>query len=91
MNRKILEAFERAGGNVRLIDGAVWTYTDNGFDPNKFAKQIDSGCISEVAMMGVVHYDNPDIAWAVDTIICNLKENYDIEKLESTKSLDKRK
>ena len=91
MNRKILEAFERAGGNVRLIDGAVWTYTDNGFDPNKFAKQIVRGCISEVAMMGVVHYDNPDIAWAVDTIIGNLKENYDIEKLESPKSLDKRK
>ena len=91
MNRKILEAFERAGGNVRLIDGAVWTYTDNGFDPNKFAKQIVRGCISEVAMMGVVHYDNPDIAWAVDTIIGNLKETYDIEKFGAPKSLDKRK
>ena len=31
-------------------------------------------------MMGVVHYDNPDIAWAVDTIIGNLKESYDIGK-----------
>ena len=91
MNRKILEAFERAGGNVRLIEHAVWTHTDNGFDPNKFAKQIVRGCISEVAMMGVVHYDNPDIAWAVDTIIGNLKETYDIEKLEAPKSLDKRK
>ena len=80
MNRKILEAFERAGGNVRLIEHAVWTYTDNGFDPNKFAEQIVRGCISEVAMMGVVHYDNPDIAWVVDTIIGNLKESYDIGK-----------
>ena len=39
MNRKILDAFERAGGNVRLIDGAIWTYTDNGFDPKKIAEQ----------------------------------------------------
>jgi hypothetical protein len=79
MNRKILDAFERAGGNVRLIDGAIWTYTDNGFDPKKFAEQIVRNCISEVAMMGVVHYDNPDIAWTVDTIIGNLKETFEIK------------
>ena len=91
MNRKILEAFERAGGNVRLIDGAVWTYTDNGFDPNKFAEQIVRGCISEVAMMGVAQWENPDIAWAVDMIIGNLKENYDIGKFGASESLDKRK
>ena len=91
MNRKILEAFERAGGTVRLIDGAVWTYTDNGFDPNKFAEQIVRGCISEVAMMGVAQYENADIAWAVDTIIGNLKENYDIGKFGAPESLDKRK
>lgn len=79
MNRKILAAFERAGGNVRLIEHAVWTYTDNGFDPNKFAEQIVRGCISEVAMMGVVHYENEDISWAVDTIIGNLKETFEIK------------
>jgi len=79
MNRKILDAFERAGGNVRLIDGAIWTYTDNGFDPKKFAEQIVRNCISEVAMMGVVQYDNPDIAWAVNTIIGNLKETFEIK------------
>jgi hypothetical protein len=79
MNRKILDAFERAGGNVRLIDGAIWTYTDNGFDPKKFAEQIVRNCISEVAMMGVVQYENEDIAWAVDTIIGNLKETFEIK------------
>ena len=91
MNRKILEAFERAGGTVRLIDDAVWTYTDNGFDPNKFAEQIVRGCISEVAMMGVTQWENPDIAWAVNMIIGNLKETYDIGKFGAPESLDKRK
>jgi len=36
-------------------------------------------CISEVAMMGVVHYENKDISWAVNLIIGNLKENFEIK------------
>ena len=39
-------------------------------------------CISEVAMMGVVHYENPDISWAVNLIIGNLKETFELDKLK---------
>jgi hypothetical protein len=30
-------------------------------------------------MMGVVHYENKDISWAVNTIIGNLKETFEIK------------
>jgi hypothetical protein len=42
-------------------------------------------------MMGVTQWENPDIAWAVNMIIGNLKETYGIGKFGAPESLDKRK
>jgi hypothetical protein len=35
-------------------------------------------------MMGVVHYENEDISWAVNLIIGNLKETFDIGNIKKT-------
>ena len=52
----------------------------------KFAELIVRKCISEVAMMGVVQYENEDIAWAVNMIIGNLKETFEIKNMTTGKS-----
>ena len=58
------------------------SYMVDKFDSEKFAELIVRKCISEVAMMGVVHYENPDISWAVNLIIGNLKETFELDKLK---------
>ena len=58
------------------------SYMVDKFDSEKFAELIVRKCISEVAMMGVVHYQNPDISWAVNLIIGNLKETFELDKLK---------
>jgi len=37
-------------------------------------------------MMGVVQYENEDIAWAVNMIIGNLKETFEIKNMTTGKS-----
>jgi leucyl aminopeptidase (aminopeptidase T) len=74
MNERIKQLWEEA---AKTTQGDSWEEQTKFME--RFAELIVRKCISEVAMMGVVHYDNPDIAWAVNTIIGNLKENFEIK------------
>jgi hypothetical protein len=56
----------------------------------KFGELIVRRCISEVAMMGVTQYENKDIAWAVDLIIKNLKDTFEIDESSVDEQLRKR-
>jgi len=78
MNKIIRNLFIQAGGGVEEENGNLWTYSED-LDPELFAQLVVRKCISEVAMMGVVQYENEDIAWAVNMIIGNLKENFEIK------------
>jgi hypothetical protein len=44
MNDTIARLFHQSGGNIRTVNGATWTYTDEGFDMEKFAKLIVQEC-----------------------------------------------
>jgi hypothetical protein len=56
----------------------------------KFGELIVRRCISEVAMMGVSQWENKDIAWAVDLIIKNLKDTFEIDESSVDEQLRKR-
>ena len=81
MNRTIKELAEEAGFQYIKDERIGWAGNYNASLP-KFAELIVRKCISEVAMMGVVHYENEDISWAVNLIIGNLKETFDIGNIE---------
>ena len=85
MNRIIRNLFIQAGGGVEEENGNLWTYSED-LDPELFAQLVVRKCISEVAMMGVVQYENEDIAWAVNMIIGNLKETFEIKNMTTGKS-----
>jgi len=85
MNRVIKDLAEQAGFQYIKDSGIGWAGNYNASLP-KFAELIVRKCISEVAMMGVVHYENPDISWAVNLIIGNLKETFDIGNMKTKKT-----
>lgn len=57
MNELVVNLFHRAGGSIRIVNGATWHYTDEGFDMEKFAELIVSEC-SRVADQWVNDEDN---------------------------------
>ena len=90
-NKSIKEIAEQAKQSaldamIKITDKeqALKVYSES-YD-TKFAELIVRKCISEVAMMGVVHYENPDISWAVNLIIGNLKETFELDKLKEKNS-----
>lgn len=81
MNR-IIESNANIWANRRVEDpklGITYTFSEPAL--TTYTEQIVRKCISEVAMMGVVQYENEDIAWAVDMIIGNLKETFEIRNM----------
>jgi alkylhydroperoxidase/carboxymuconolactone decarboxylase family protein YurZ len=46
----------------------------------KFGELIVRRCISEVAMMGVSQWENPDIAWATQMITANIKDIFEMKE-----------
>ena len=84
MNRTIKELAEQAIGKTDFDNSSYYVATPDKIQ--KFAELIVRKCISEVAMMGVVHYENEDISWAVNLIIGNLKETFDIGNIEIKKT-----
>lgn len=42
----------------------------------KFADLLIQRCVAEVALMGMTHWENPDISWACSVIIKNIKDMY---------------
>jgi hypothetical protein len=81
MNRVIKELSKKATSYADTLDVADQRIYQEIRD-REFAELIVRKCISEVAMMGVVHYENPDISWAVNLIIGNLKETFELDKLK---------
>ena len=77
MNERIKQLVDQAWKQRELITAS--RSLDEAFT-SKFAELIVRRCIAEVAMMGVVHYDNKDISWAVDLIIGNLKDQFGVEE-----------
>ena len=74
MNEQIKQLWEEA---AKTTQSDSWEEQTKFME--RFAELIVRKCISEVAMMGVVHYENEDISWAVNTIIGNLQENFEIK------------
>jgi hypothetical protein len=85
MNRVIKDLAEQAGFQYIKDSGIGWAGNYNASLP-KFAELIVRKCISEVAMMGVVHYENKYISWATNLIIGNLKETFDIGNMKTKKT-----
>ena len=83
MNRTIKDLAEQATVGIKDKFGH---WINSELDKEKFAELIVRKCISEVAMMGVVHYENPDISWATNLIIGNLKETFDIGNMKTKKT-----
>ena len=67
---------ERAKNSVQQDKHQVnaWIHEYN----EQFARLIVERCISEVALMGVHHYENEDISWSCTTINKNLKEIFGV-------------
>jgi hypothetical protein len=86
MNRVIEDLKKQCISREVRGTNAFDSYMVDKFDSEKFAELIVRKCISEVAMMGVVQYDNEDIAWAVNMIIGNLKETFEIKNMTTGKS-----
>jgi alkylhydroperoxidase/carboxymuconolactone decarboxylase family protein YurZ len=47
---------------------------------DKFGELIIRRCISEVAMMGVSQWENPDISWATQMITSNIKDIFEMKE-----------
>ena len=77
MNTRLISRLaEQAKNNVEQDKYTVdaWIHEYN----QQFAKLIVQRCISEVAVMGVQHYENNDISWVCTTINNNLKEIFGV-------------
>lgn len=84
--------FEKQMYDSGLTAQGCWDEMDSYMHEaiEKFGELIVRRCISEVAMMGVTQYENKDIAWAVDLIIKNLKDTFEIDESSVDEQLRKR-
>jgi len=46
----------------------------------KFGELVVRRCISEVAMMGVLQWENEDISWATQMITSNIKDIFEMKE-----------
>ena len=88
MNERIENLMYRAGLTAQGCWDEMDSYMHEAIE--KFGELIVRRCISEVAMMGVTQYENKDIAWAVDLIIKNLKDTFEIDESSVDEQLRKR-
>jgi hypothetical protein len=47
-------------------------------NPEKLVELVVQDCVSEVALMGVVNYENEDISWACRDIIDSIKSKFGV-------------
>ena len=47
---------------------------------DKFGELVVRRCISEVAMMGVLQWENKDISWATQMITSNIKDIFEMKE-----------
>jgi len=87
MNKRIFELSEQAKLRSPLLLqywGKIGALTDSEQEEleniEKFAELIVQDCISQIAMIGVSNCDNPDVVWAVDKAIQNIREHFEGEE-----------
>ena len=87
-----MKKFDKQMYDAGLTAQGCWDEMDSYMHEaiEKFGDLIVRRCISEVAMMGVTQYENKDIAWAVDLIIKNLKDTFEIDESSVDEQLRKR-
>jgi hypothetical protein len=87
-----MKKFDKQMYDAGLTAQGCWDEMDSYMHEaiEKFGELIVRRCISEVAMMGVTQYENKDIAWAVDLIIKNLKDTFEIDESSVDEQLRKR-
>jgi hypothetical protein len=87
-----MKKFDKQMYDAGLTAQGCWDEMDSYMHEaiEKFGELIVRRCISEVAMMGVTQYENKDIAWAVDLIVKNLKDTFEIDEPSVDEQLRKR-
>jgi len=87
-----MKKFDKQMYDAGLTAQGCWDEMDSYMHEaiEKFGELIVRRCISEIAMMGVTQYENKDIAWAVDLIIKNLKDTFEIDESSVDEQLRKR-
>jgi hypothetical protein len=87
-----MKKFDKQMYDAGLTAQGCWDEMDSYMHEaiEKFGELIVRRCISEIAMMGVTQYENKDIAWAVDLIIKNLKDTFEIDESSVDEQLRRR-
>lgn len=87
MNKRIFELSEQAKLRSPLLLqywGKIGALTDSEQEEleniEKFAELLVQDCISQIAKIGYRHCDNPDVVWAVDKAIQNIREHFEGEE-----------
>lgn len=75
MNNRIQELAEQTGFGW---DTKYHWYVGNE-QLKRFAELIVQDCVSQVAMIGVSNSDDPDVVWAVDKAIQNIREHFGVK------------
>ena len=84
MNEKIKQLAEQAGATVltthgmeHVVDGC---YVIGPARLEKFAELIVRECISQIALIGVSNFENPDIMWTIETAISSIEKHFGVEE-----------
>lgn len=80
MNKRIFELSEQATKDKWKTIGICVMFDGCKLDTEKFAELIVQDCISQIAMIGISNCDNPDVVWAVDKAIQNIREHFEGEE-----------
>ena len=83
MNERLTVLYEQAISEVwesrKGPDGLVRTDGNPYIFYEKFAQLIIQKCISQIALVGVSNFENPDIIWTVETAISSIEEHFGVE------------
>ena len=77
MNPRVREIAVSAGmTKMNQRSDGLYVVSEEVFD--NFAELIVQKCVSEIALMGVVNYENEDISWACRVIIDGIKTKFGV-------------
>jgi hypothetical protein len=84
MNERLTALYEQAISEVwesrKGADSLVRTDGNPYIFYEEFAQLIIQKCISQIALVGVSNFENPDIIWTVETAIVNIEEHFGVKK-----------
>jgi len=74
--------FEKQMYDSGLTAQGCWDEMDSYMHEaiERFGELVVRRCISEVAMMGVSQWENPDIAWATNMMVTNIKDIFEMKE-----------